>query len=380
MNNNGHRILLYFVNVDWFFISHRLPIALKALEEGYRVVIACHFTAHQKQLESMGFITYEIPFSRSGIGIISELRTLQKVRKAIKLFKPTIIHSVTIKPVIYSGLMRRTVLRKIAMVSAISGLGYVFTSKTLRARLIKLAVSILYKIALSGNSRIVIFQNASDEKILTDIVGLRSDDKVLIKGSGADLNIYNYRPEPTSSIVKVAMACRLLKDKGVYQFIEAARIIKRNHSNVEFLLIGTPDVDNPNSVLGKEIDIWVAEGVIKYLGHRTDIADLFSDSHIVCLPSYYGEGVPKVLIEAAACGRAIITTNNPGCRDAVIDGQTGICIPIKNSEALAEAVKYLVEQPDLRNRMGVAGRQFAEQEFDVSSVVNKHLNLYDRLS
>jgi glycosyltransferase involved in cell wall biosynthesis len=176
------------------------------------------------------------------------------------------------------------------------------------------------------------------------------------------------------------MACRLLKDKGVYQFIEAARIVKSNHSNVEFILIGTPDVDNPNSVLSKEIDMWIAEGVIKYLGHRTDIADLFSDSNIVCLPSYYGEGVPKVLIEAAACGRAIITTINPGCRDAVIDGQTGICIPIKNSEALAEAVIFLVEQPDLRHRMGLAGRQFAEQEFDVSSVVNKHLNLYDSLS
>lgn len=379
MINNEQRTLLYFVNVDWFFISHRLPIALKALEKGFRVVIACRFSKHREQLESMGFETYEIPFSRSGVGFLSEIKTLIRVRQVIKITDPDIIHAITIKPVLYSGLMRKTFIKKIAMVSAISGLGYVFTSPTLRAKLIRLTVSMLYKLSLSGNGKIVIFQNTSDENILSNMVGLTHDEKVLIKGSGADLNIYNFKPEMNGHSVKISMACRLLKDKGVYEYIDAARIVKEKYPQADFLLIGTPDVENPNSVKIHEVEQWANDGVVEYLGHRKDIADIFCKSNIVCLPSFYGEGVPKVLIEAAACGRAIVTTNNPGCKDAVIDGKTGICVPIKDSQALANAIVTLIEQPELRHKMGIAARKFAEQEFDINSVVDKHMNIYFQL-
>ncbi|RNL76659.1 glycosyltransferase family 1 protein [Citrobacter sp. MH181794] len=379
MKNNSEKVLLYFVNVDWFFISHRLPIAQKALDDGYKVAIACHFTGHRDELESMGFMTFEIPFSRSGVGIFSELKTIFKIRKVIKFIKPTLIHSITIKPVIYSGLVRRTISATHPMVSAISGLGYVFTTKTMRATLIRLTATVLYKLALSGNKKIVIFQNPSDENILSKIVGLNECEKVLIKGSGVDLKVYDFKPEPDNGQIKIAMACRLLKDKGVYQYIEAARLVKKSHSNVEFLLIGSPDPENPNSVMAEEIDAWVKEGVITYLGHRKDIANIFSDSNIVSLPSFYGEGVPKVLIEAAACGRPIVTTNNPGCRDAIVDGKTGICVPVKDSLALARAFTILIEQPALRQSMGKAARIFAEAEFDIESVVNKHLAIYNTL-
>ncbi|WP_407207346.1 glycosyltransferase family 4 protein [Citrobacter portucalensis] len=379
MKSNSGKVLLYFVNVDWFFISHRLPIAQKALDDGYKVAIACHFTSHREELETMGFMTFEIPFSRSGVGIFSELKTILKIREVINLVKPTLIHSITIKPVIYSGLMRRTISATNPMVFAISGLGYVFTTKTMRATLIRLAVTVLYKLALSGNKKIVIFQNPSDEGILSKIVGLNENEKVLIKGSGVDLNVYDFKQEPDNGQIKIAMACRLLKDKGVYQYIEAARLVKKSHSNVEFLLIGSPDPENPNSVLAEEIDAWVHEGVITYLGHRKDIANIFANSNIVSLPSFYGEGVPKVLIEAAACGRPIVTTNNPGCRDAIVDGETGICVPVKDSLALASALVILIEQPALRQSMGKAARNFAEAEFDIKSVVNKHLAIYNTL-
>lgn len=380
MKNNNDRVLLYLVNVDWFFISHRLPIALKALKAGYKVAIACHFTSHREELNSMGFLTYEIPFSRSGIGIISELKTLMIIRKVIAHVKPTIIHSITIKPVIYSGLMRKTILNKGSMVAAISGLGYVFTTNTPRALIIKFAVTILYKLALSGKGKMVIFQNSSDERILSEIVGLHDTEKVLIKGSGADLNVYSYKPETMDKKVKIVMACRLLKDKGVYQYIDAARSVKQKFPDSTFLLVGSPDPENPNSVMKDEIDIWVKEGVITYLGHRKDIASIFSDSNIICLPSFYGEGVPKVLIEAAACGRAVVTTNNPGCRDAIIDGETGLCVPSKDSVSLAKAIMTLIEQPSLRQDMGKSARVFAEAEFDINSVVYKHMQIYDILS
>ncbi|MGP5157716.1 glycosyltransferase family 4 protein [Pseudoalteromonas prydzensis] len=371
--------LLFIVNVDWFFISHRLPIALKALECGYEVTIACRFTGHKSELLEMGFKVVDIPFTRSGGGVSSEIKTIKAIKNIVDHVKPDIIHAVTIKPVLYTGIALKTFKVNIPFVAAISGLGYVFTANTLRANITKLIATVFYKIALSQKYKTVIFQNSSDEAILTAVAKLNGADKTLIKGSGADLSVYNYLPENTSGTVKIVMACRLLKEKGVYQYIDAAKIVKKQHPNAEFLLVGTPDLENPNTIQQNEIDSWSEQGVITYLGHRNDIPDVFSSSNIVCLPSFYGEGVPKVLIEAAACGRAIITTDNPGCRDAVIEGETGLTVPIRDAKALATAILKLIEQPELRVAMGAKARVFAEKEFDVNSVVNKHLEIYNNL-
>ncbi|WP_209327705.1 glycosyltransferase family 4 protein [Pseudoalteromonas sp. PA2MD11] len=371
--------LLILVNVDWFFLSHRLPIAIKALKQGYHVTIACRFTGHKDELSAMGFNVVDIPFSRSGAGVKAELNAIKVIKRVIEEVKPSLIHAITIKPVLYTGLALKTVKKDIPFIAAISGLGYAFTANTLRAKVTKLIASAFYKVALSQKFKTVIFQNTSDEAILTRVAKLDNNDKVLIKGSGADLSVYRFEPENQAPPLKVAMACRLLKEKGVYQYIEAARLVKKTHFDVEFLLIGTPDLENPNSVMQTEIDSWVKEGVINYLGHRNDIPNVFSSSSIVCLPSFYGEGVPKVLIEAAACGRAIVTTDNPGCRDAVIEGETGLTVPVRDSEKLAEALIRLIEDTQLRLSMGLKARKFAEQEFDVNSVVDKHLEIYDAL-
>jgi len=373
------RKIIFFVNVDWFFISHRLPIAKKALMEGYDVIVACRFTKHKTELESMGFKAIHLPFNRSGGGIIAELKTIRAIKEILEETKPDVIHSITIKPVLYTGLALKKIKKSIPFVAAISGLGYVFTANTFRAKVTKLIASVFYKAALSQQFKTVIFQNTSDESILTHVAKLNSSDKVLIKGSGADLSVYDFKPENLGQSPKVVMACRLLKEKGVYQFVEAAKIVKASYPNAEFLLVGTPDLENPNTVKQAEIDNWVNEGVINYLGHRNDIPDIFSSSNIVCLPSFYGEGVPKVLIEAAACGRAIVTTDNPGCRDAVIEGKTGLTVPVRDPNKLAEALTQLIENTQLRLSMGQQGRKFAEQEFDVNSVVDKHLEIYSSL-
>jgi len=371
--------LLFLVNVDWFFISHRLAIAEKALIEGYEVTIACRFTEHKAELSALGFNVVDIPFSRSGGGARAEINTIKAIKKVIEDVEPSLIHAITIKPVLYTGVALKAVKKDIPFVAAISGLGYVFTANTFRAKVTKLIASVFYKVALSQKFKTVIFQNTSDEAILTRVAKLKRTDKVLIKGSGADLSVYSFKPENLNQAPKVAMACRLLKEKGVYQYIEAAKVVKASHSDVEFLLIGTPDLENPNTVKQIEIEQWVNEGIINYLGHRNDIPDVFSESNIVCLPSFYGEGVPKVLIEAAACGRAIVTTDNPGCRDAVIDGKTGLTVPVRDSNKLAEALMQLIENTQLRLNMGLQGRKFAEQEFDVNSVVDKHLEIYSAL-
>lgn len=371
--------ILFIVNVDWFFISHRLPIAIEAKKNGYDVIIACHFTQHKQELIDLGFNVVEIPFSRSGGGALKEIATIKCIRQVVKDVNPTVIHAVTIKPVLYTGLALKTIKRNIPFVAAISGLGYVFTANSLRAKVTRVIASAFYKVALSQKYKTVIFQNTSDESILTDVARLTANDKVLIKGSGADLSVYSYLPEKVTENIKVVMACRLLKEKGVYEYIDAAKCVKGHYPETEFLLVGTPDLENPNTVKQHEIDTWVSQGIINYLGHRNDIPDVFSNSNIVCLPSFYGEGVPKVLIEGAACGRAIITTDNPGCRDAIINGETGITVPIRNSEALANAIVELIDNTELRVSMGKKARTFAESEFDINSVVSKHLAIYSDL-
>ena len=371
--------ILFVVNVDWFFVSHRLPIALEAQKRGYEVHLACSFTCKKEYLERLGIVCHKLDVSRSGSSLKGELSTVRAVRRVLTGIVPDVVHAVTIKPVIYTGCVLQSMRNPPAFVAAISGLGYVFTANTFRAKLTKLLVSLMYKVALLGKRKMVIFQNTSDQRILSEIVNLHQRDKTLIKGSGADLSVYNYQSEALTKKKVVSMACRLLKEKGVYQFVDAARVVKKKLPDTEFWLIGSIDPENPNSVSQKEVDDWAREGLINALGHRDDIPKLFSLSHIVTMPSFYGEGVPKVLIEAAACGRPIVTTDNPGCRDAVIDSTTGLLVPIKDSNALAMALFSLLSDDDRRIKMGQQARQFAVKEFDVNNVVLRHLEIYDSL-
>lgn len=371
--------LVFVVNVDWFFISHRLPIALEAISDGYEVHLICNDTGKTKELVKLGIHVHNVTFSRSGGGLANEVQSLMHLRRTFINIKPDIIHAVTIKPVIYSGLNLHFLKKKPNFVAAISGLGYVFSASNFRAKITKSIVSILYKFAFFHKSKTVIFQNTTDEKILSSVTNLQESEKVLIKGSGADLGVYKYCREPDSNPIKVVMACRLLKEKGVYEYIEAAKIVHSKLDNVEFLLAGTPDEGNPNSITQEELDEWNDNGIIKSLGHCNNISKVFSESHIVTMPSYYGEGVPKVLIEAAACGRPIVTTDNPGCRDSVIPDVSGKLVPIKDHHALAEAILELIESPALRVSMGQKARHYAEREFDVKSVVQKHMKIYSKL-
>lgn len=371
--------LLFVVNVDWFFVSHRLPIALEAIKQGYDVHLACAFSEKKDYLTKLGITCHDVNFSRSGSSFSKDASSILNLRRCIKDVNPELIHAVTIKPVLYSGFILNTLKQKPVLIAAISGLGYVFTASTTRAKVTKLFVSLLYKLSLRVERKVIIFQNTSDQSILSSIVGLSTADSTLIKGSGADLSVYHYQPEPLGTRKVVSMACRLLKEKGVYQFVNAAKIVKTKLPNTEFRLIGNVDPENPNSVSQREVDAWVAQGVINALGHREDIPELFAQSHIVTMPSFYGEGVPKVLIEAAACGRPIVTTDNPGCRDAVINEKTGLLVPIKNAEALADALTKLLFDDSKRLEMGLRARQYAVAEFDVNNVVARHLEIYESL-
>lgn len=265
-------------------------------------------------------------------------------------------------------------LRVQSVVAAVSGLGTVFTADSVLARFRKVLISFLYRHAFKQNKLVVIFQNPDDRQLLLDSGAVSSEQACLIRGSGVDLDSYGYFPEP-DGVPTVVMAARLLKDKGVYEYLDAARILRHRNVSVKFKLIGAPDPGNPSSVTSEQIELWKKEGVVELSGYSDQVAQHYTNAHIVCLPSYR-EGLPKGLIEAAACGRPVVTTDVPGCRDAIIPGQTGLLVPVMNAAALADAIQALVESPSLRQQMGLAGRAFAEREFSIHNVISQHLDIY----
>lgn len=369
--------ILFVINVDWFFISHRLPLALAALKNGYEVHIACGLTDKKEYLESYGLHVHPLNITRSGMGIKAELKTIGEIFKVLRLVKPDLAHFVTIKPVLYGGLMAR-ITGVPAVVVAISGLGTVFVAQDGRGAWLRKGVETLYRLALGHRNLRAIFQNPDDRAVLVGLGAVRNDQAVLVRGSGVVLVDYPVLPEP-EDVPVVSFAARLLKDKGVSEFVQASRILRERGVSARFWLIGSSDPHNPTSVSEHEVAQWGEKGVIEPFGYRDDIGMLFSQSNIVVLPSYYGEGLPKVLIEAAACGRAVVTTNHPGCRDAIEPGKTGVLVAVRDAVALADAIQTLIEDPVRRQKMGAAGRVLAEREFSIEKVVETHLKVYQEL-
>lgn len=362
--------LLYIVNVDWFFISHRLPIALAAIEQGYDVHIACADTGKKDYLESLGINVHPISLSRSGTSIFNELKVLKQLWQVVKEVKPDISHAITIKGVVYGGLVTRFLKVK-KRVASISGLGYVFIDESLKARLLKGLITRLYSFALGSDTK-VIFQNSSDESIFVKNI-IHKSQSIIIRGSGVDLNALSYAPEPTSPKTVMFLA-RLLKDKGLVEFCEAAKIVKKQ-LEVRFVLVGDVDFDNPNSISQPELDSFIASATVEHWGYAANVQEAIAKSNIMVLPSYR-EGLPKSLLEAAACGRAVITTDVPGCRDAITPDITGLLVPVKNIDKLAETIIALLNNDEKRTAMGAAGRKLAEEAFDIEDVVKKHLMIY----
>lgn len=367
--------ILFIVNSDWFFMSHRLPIGLEALRKNFQVHIATSITDRKSILESYGFVVHPLHLTRGKSSLFSSIVSFWEMLIILLKLKPDIVHLITIKPVLFGGIAARLLgIRNIVI--SIPGLGYAFTDCAFLASFRRACIEFLYSQALRQKNLKIIFQNPSDRDVVLGFANISKNSSIMIRGSGVDLKKYSFLPEPTGTPI-VAMASRLLKNKGVYEFVEAARILNDRNINVQFCLYGTPDPENPMSVSEMEIAAWKREGIVDCAGFRSDISKAYSEANIVALPSFYGEGLPKSLIEASACGRAIITTNMPGCRDAIIPGITGILIPPRDALALADAVEIILNNHELRNKMGSAGRSFAEREFDIANVVAVHMSIYE---
>lgn len=364
--------LLFIVNVDWFFLSHRLPVALAARDAGFDIHVATELTGEASAILSHGFTLHPISINRSSVGPLSLMTLLWTLWRLMRKVNPEIVHLVTIKPVLLGGLAARFAGIK-RVIAAISGLGFVFTARGVRATGRRWLVALLYRFALRRPGVFVILQNGDDQNLLQTYAGISDSQVVRIRGSGVDLSEWSLHPLPAGTPV-VLMASRLLVDKGVVEFIEAACAL---HGLIEarFVLVGDVDPGNPTSMRREYLFSYVDSGVIEWWGKHNDMQQVLAASHVVVLPSYR-EGLPKVLIEAAAVGRAVVTTDVPGCRDAIIDGRTGLLVPPRDAVALASAIRSLVDDPQQLRAFGVAGRQLAENAFDVQDVISKHLQLY----
>lgn len=368
--------LLFLVNNPAFFVSHRLPLALAARDAGYDVHVATMDGPAVAEIRAHGLIHHVVPLSRSGTNPWTEARSLWAFWRLLRALRPDLVHAVTIKPVLYGGIARR-LARVPAFVAAISGLGYVFMQTAGPRGLLRRVALMLYRFALAGRNSRVIFQNAADRDVLVDAGAVRPDQTVMLRGSGVDLDRFAPRPWPEEPVT-ICMASRLLRDKGVEEFVAAARMARDRGARLRWRLAGSPDPGNPASVDPALVRGWESAGLVEYVGECADVAALYAQSHIVVLPSYR-EGLPKSLIEAAACGRPVVTTDVPGCRDAVEPGVSGLLVPARDARALADAVLRLADDASLRERMGAAGRALAERDFGLAGIVQAHLTLYAEL-
>lgn len=366
--------ILYIVNVDWFFISHRLPIALRAIKEGHKVHLACAITDQEDYLKSLGIKIHRVKFKRGLSGVLYDLKSIITLGRIIKTLKPDVCHCVTIKPVLYGGILSRICKVK-KTVLAISGLGYVFINNNFKLKILRKFVLFLYKFAISKNT-ILIFQNNSDREFFTSRKLCDYSQTELIKGSGVDLKYFNFQPEKNGSM-NITFLGRLLKDKGIDEFCRAAEIVLLKHDFAQFKIYGGFDQENPQGINIDYLKTKYNHPNITFYGHTTNVRDALRNSNIVVLPSYR-EGMPKILLEAAASGRAIITTDVPGCRDAIVNNQTGLLVEVKNVINLSNAMQNLICSNKLREEFGKNGRKYAERNFDINEVVKRHVNIYER--
>ncbi|MCR4159737.1 glycosyltransferase family 4 protein [Kerstersia gyiorum] len=363
MPNTQNRILIV-ASLAESLINFRGPLIQALLDKGLDVHVAAPEISKDmhSHFQAIGVQAHEIPMQRTGTNPLKDLNTLHQLYRLIKNIRPQIFLAYTVKPVVY-GLIAATILKVPRKAALITGLGYAFINP--RQNLIKKIVMKLYQRALNG-ADIVFFQNPDDRQLFLEkqILNKNTENKIL-NGSGVDIQQFPLTPLQTNNLAFLMIA-RLLGDKGVREYIEAARSIKSKRPEVEFHLVGWID-QNPDAISQAELDSWISEGLIKFWGKLQDVRPAIAASSVYVLPSYR-EGTPRTVLEAMAMGRAIITTNAPGCKETVIDGENGFLVPIKSASALASAMEKLIETPHLIKRMALRSRELAVSKYDVHAV------------
>ncbi len=376
MPTSPRKSLLYIVTEDWYFWSHRLALARAARDAGWDVWVATRIQAHGVRIEAEGFHLVELPWRRGGGGLWREVRAFFQLYGLIRRLRPDLIHLIALKCIVYGGLAAR-LAGAAARVSTVAGLGYVFTSKSPRARLMRPLLRLALAWAMAGRNSLVTIQNPDDGAVLATTGGVAADRMTLIRGSGVDVDRFAPAPEP-DGIPVVGMACRMVRDKGVGFVVAAARLLRAEGVAIRFHFAGALDAENRDAHSRAEVESWVAEGLVEWHGPVADVPGFWRSCHIAAYPSIYGEGIPKTALEAAASGKPLVTTDMPGCRETVTDDVTGFLVPPADPAAVAARLKLLAEDGDLRRRMGAAAREKAVAEFADAHIVAETLAVYDR--
>lgn len=364
----------FFVTVDWYFCHHYLALARAVRDAGYEVSVITGVDAQGPRIRGAGLRLIPLEVSRKGINPPRELLSIYRLTRALRELRPDLIHNIAQKPVLYGTLAAR-LAGVPAVVNAVAGMGYLFGSTDLRARALRLLMGGAYRALLASPKVRVLVQNPDDRGQILRLAGV---EPVLIPGSGVDLARFvptPDKPEPVS----VVLASRMLWDKGVGDFVAAARLLKGQGSPARFVLVGRPDPGNPGSVDEAQLREWQGEGCIEWWGYRADMPEVLAQCHIGCLPSYYREGLPKFLIEAAAAGLPLVTTDATGCREAVDEGQNGFLVPPRDPVALAATLERLIGDADLRREFGAHSRAIAETRFDSHRIHAAVLAVYREL-
>ena len=378
-------VLLYLVTEDWYFWSHRLPIARAARAAGWEVLVATRVAEHGERIRREGLRLVPIGLRRRSLAPWREVAAIAELARLYRRERPDLVHHVAMKPVLY-GSLAAALAGVPAVVNALAGMGYVFTSSGVKARLLRPLIRTAFRWLLDRPNSRLILQNPDDIAAMTGAAmtgatvagaAVAAERVALIRGSGVDIQIFRPREEPEGTPVAV-MVSRMLWDKGVGELVEAARLLRRREVPLRVVLVGPPDPDNPASIPERQLRDWDAAGDVAWWGERSDIAEIWAKGQIAVLPSHR-EGLPKSLLEAAACGRPMVAADVSGCREIVKDGVTGLLVPPGDAEGLADALERLARDPDLRRRLGAAARDLVEREFSEEAVVAQTLALYRSL-
>lgn len=368
------KFLLIVNDIDWFW-SHRLPLAKAIMAEGAELHLATNDAANNAEVKKLGIIGHDLPKHTGSFNPINQGLLAGNIFRILRDVEPDIVHAITLRHAFFTGLASSIAKTPFA-VFTLAGTGSLFISEDPKIKAVRSIIVPLFKFAFGGDGRFVIFQNPDDAKALCNSGAVEESQSTVIRGSGVDVNAFPFVEEPENEVPVVLFSSRLLKAKGIGEFVHAARILRSKGVKARFQVAGDIWPGNHDSVTVEDLEIWKNEGCIEFLGHRKDMQEVMAAANIVTLPSYYGEGVPKVLLEAAATGRAIVTTDMPGCRETVEDGVSGILVEERNAFDLAAALEKLICDPALRARMGAKARERMEEGFTVEKVNAATLAVY----
>jgi len=366
--------VIFFANTDWYLYNFRFSLANALRDKGIEVVLLSPGGEYAKRLREAGFCWREIPLSKGKVNLFADIVSLIQLWNLYRKENPAIVHHYTIKCVVYGSCAAHLAGIK-TIVNSVTGLGFIFTDNGQVRRILRSMILLAYRIVLR-NTRII-FQNPTDRDLFLSIKLATPDRVELIRGSGVDIDLFQPREEP-QGVPVVLFPGRFLRDKGISEFVESARIVNNNGAKARFILAGDLYEGNPSSISARELQSWTNEGVVECWGWSGQMQNIYPLANIVCLPSYR-EGLSRTLIEACACGRAIVTTDVPGCRDVVKHGENGLLVPPKDPQALAKAILELIKSPGTRRQMALAGRKIAERDFSTEKIIQETLDVYKKL-